>query len=173
MDLATALNIATTAAVVGGVIFGAWQIRVATRARETQISLQLVEMLQTRDLIEGLSALHDLPEGLSWKEIQSQLGERWFSAFAFINALDGLGVLVYRREVSPQVADDYFHHNVSVVWDKSRAAILELRQLPGRATAFQFLQWLAESQAVFREQLPPRKRNAYPLAARSTVAPPT
>jgi hypothetical protein len=56
MDLATALNIATTTAVVGGVIFGAWQIRVATRARETQISLQLVEMLQTRDLIEGLRA---------------------------------------------------------------------------------------------------------------------
>jgi hypothetical protein len=108
MDLTTALNIATTAAVVGGVIFGARQIRVATPARETQISLQLVEMLQTRDLIEGLSALHDLPEGLSWKELQSQLGERWFSAFAFINALDGLGVLVYRREVSPRVADDHF-----------------------------------------------------------------
>lgn len=171
MDLATALNIATTAAVVGGVIFGAWQIRVATRARETQISLQLVEMLQTRDLIEGLSALHDLPEGLSWGAMQAQLGERWFSAFAFINALDGLGVLVYRREVSPRVADDYFHHNVAVVWNKSRAAILELRRIPGRETAFQFLGWLAESQAVFREQLPPHKRNAYPLAERSAATP--
>ena len=172
MDLATALNIATTAAVVGGVIFGARQICVATPAREIQISLQLVEMLQTRDLIEGLSALHDLPEGRMWKELQSQLGEQWFSAFAFINALDGLGVLVYRREVSPRVADDFFHHNVAVVWNKSRAAILELRQMPGRETAFQFLQCLAESQAVFREQLPPHKRSDYPRATRSIAAPP-
>jgi hypothetical protein len=172
MDLATALNIATTAAVVGGVIFGAWQIRVATRTRETQISLQLVEMLQTRDLIDGLSSLHDLPEGLSWKELQSQLGEQWVCAFALICALDGLGILVYRREVSPQVADDYFHHTVSEVWSKSRTAILARRQMPGRETGFQFLEWLAESQAVFREQLPPRKRSAYPLAKRSTAAPP-
>lgn len=65
-----------------------------------------------------------------------------------------------------------FHHNVAVVWNKSRAAILELRQMPGRETAFQFLQWLAESQAVFREQLPPHKRSDYPLATRSIAAPP-
>jgi hypothetical protein len=170
MDLSTALNIATTTAVVGGVIFGAWQIRIATRARETQISLQLVEMLQTRDLIEGLSSLHDLPEGLGWNEIQSQLGVRWLSAFALVNALDGLGILVFRREVSPRVADDFFHHAISEVWKKSRTAILQRRQTPGRETAFQFLEWLAESQAAFRERLPPRKRSAYPLSQRSDVA---
>lgn len=168
MDLATALNIATTTAVVGGVIFGAWQIRVATRARETQISLQLVEMLQTRDLIAGLSALQETPEGLGWNEIQSRLGDRWSFAFALINALDGLEILVFRREVSPRVADDFFHHAVSEVWKKSRSAILERRQTAGRETAFQFLEWLAESQTAFRE-LSPRKRSAYPLAQRSDV----
>jgi hypothetical protein len=172
MDLATALNIATTTAVVGGVIFGAWQIRVATRARETQISLQLIEMLQTRDLIEGMSLLIDVPDGLTWKEMQSQLGDRWVSAFAAMNALDGLGILVYRREVSPRVADDFFHNAVAEVWRKCRTAILERRQQVGRETAFQFLEWLAESQAVFREELPPRKRNAYPLSKRSAVPPP-
>ncbi len=171
MDLTTALNIATTSAVVGGVIFGAWQIRVATRARETQISLQLIEMLQTGDLIEGLSALHDLPEGLSWKELRSQLGERWISAFAAINALDGLGILVYRREVSLRLADDFFHHAVFEVWRKSRTAILERRKMPdmaGRETGFQFLEWLAESQAAFRA----RKRSAYPLSKRPAAPPP-
>jgi hypothetical protein len=174
MDLATALNIATTAAVVGGVIFGAWQIRVATRARETQISLQLIEMLQTRDLMDGLSALHDAPQGLSWKELQSQLGERWVSAFAAINALDGLGILVYRREVSLQLADDFFHHAVWEVWRKSRTAILGRRSTPdmaGQETGFQFLEWLAESQAAFRETQ--RKRGAYPLAKRSAAVPPS
>ncbi|HEV2651335.1 MAG TPA: hypothetical protein VGU69_08755 [Rhizomicrobium sp.] len=161
MDLATALNIATTTAVVGGVIFGAWQIRVASRARETEISLQLIEMLQTRDLIEGLSVLQGAPEGLGWKQIQAQLGDRWSSAFALINALDGLGILVYRREVSPRVADDFFHHAVSEVWTKARSAILERRQMAGRETAFQFLEWLAESQTTFREQS--LRRNAYPM----------
>jgi hypothetical protein len=164
MDLALVLNIATTAAVVGGVVFGAWQIRIASRARQTEISLRLIQMLQTRDLTEGLSVLQQVPEGLGWVQLQSHLGNGWPSAFAAINTLDGLGILVFRREVSPQIADDFFHHAVSEVWKKSRSAILERRQTQsGRETAFQFLEWLAESQTTFREKLPLRKRDAYPL----------
>ncbi len=72
---------------------------------------------------------------------------------------------MFRGEVSPRVADDFFHHAVSAVWKKSRTAILELRRTAGRETGFQFLEWLAESQATFRER--PRGRIAYPLAQRS------
>jgi hypothetical protein len=147
MDLALALNIATTIAVVGGVIFGAWQIRVAAKARATQVSLHLVEMLNSRDLMEGLSALNDLPEGLSWPELQTQLGERWIAVFTLINTLDGLGILVFRREVAPDVADDFFHHAIAIVWQKTRAAIIDRRQQPGRESGFRFLERLAQAQA--------------------------
>jgi hypothetical protein len=147
MDLALTLNIATTVAVVGGVIFAAWQIRAATRARATQVSLHLVEMLNSRDLMEGLSALNELPEGLSWPQLQTQLSERWIAVFTLINTLDGLGILVFRKEVALDVADDFFHHAVAIVWQKTRAAIIDRRQQPGRETGFRFLEWLAESQA--------------------------
>ena len=152
MDLALTLNIATTVAVVGGVIFGAWQIRAATRARATQVSLHLVEMLNSRDLMEGLSALNDLPEGLSWLELQTQLGVSWIAVFTLINTLDGLGILVFRKEVALDVADDFFHHAVAIVWQKTRAAIIDRRQQPGRETGFRFLERLAESQA--RRRMP-------------------
>jgi hypothetical protein len=148
MDIALALNIATTVAVVGGVVFGAWQIRVAAKARTTQVSLQLVEMLYSRDLIEGLTALHDVPEGLSWQDLRAGLGERWTAVFALINTLDGLGILVFRKEVSPDVADDFFHHTVLTVWRKTGAAIVDRRQRePGRDTSFRFLELLAKAQA--------------------------
>jgi len=147
MDISLALNIATTLAVVGGVIFGAWQIRVAAKTRATQVSLHLAEMLYSRDLMEGLSALNDLPEGLAWPELQTQLGERWTAVFALINTLDGLGILVFRKEVAQDVADDFFHNAVAIVWQKTRAAIAGRRQQPGRETAFRFLEWLADAQA--------------------------
>jgi hypothetical protein len=147
MDLPLALNVATTVAVVGGVIFGAWQIRVAARARATQVSLQLVEMLYSRDLMEGLSALNDLPEGLSWPQMQSQLGERWTAVFTLINTLDGLGILVFRKEVALDVADDFFHNAIAIVWQKTRAAIADRRQRLGREASFRFLELLAEAQA--------------------------
>src|SRR5271168_4430179 len=148
MDLTLALNVATTVAVVGGVAFGAGQIRVAARARSTQVSLQLIEMLYSPDLMQGLSALNDLPEGLAWAQMQSQLGERWTSVFALINTLDGLGILVYRNEVAIAVADDFFHHAVAIVWQKTRTGIADRRREPGRETGFQFLEWLAKSLAA-------------------------
>ena len=148
MDLPLALNIATTVAVVGGVIFGAWQIRAAARARTTQVSLQLVEMLYSRDLIDGLSALHDVPEGLSWRDLQARVGDHWTAVFTAINTLDGLGILVFRKEVAPDVADDFFHHAVDTVWQKTRAAIIGRRQEEkGREGSFRFLEWLAAAQA--------------------------
>jgi len=54
-------------------------------------------MLYSRDLMEGLGALNDPPEGLSWPEMQSRLGERWTAVFTLINTLDGLGILVFRK----------------------------------------------------------------------------
>jgi hypothetical protein len=152
MDLPTALNAATTAAVVGGVIFGGWQIRVAARSRQTQIALHLMEVLYARDLMEGLSALNDLQEGLTWNEMQVELGERWFLAFTLIQTLDGLGILVRRGEVALSVSDDFFHHAVAVVWQKSQAAILQRRTFPGRESAFEFLEWLAKRQEAFRAE---------------------
>lgn len=147
MDIPLALNIATTLAVVGGVIFGAWQIRVAARTRATQVSLHLIEMLNSPDLMRGLDALNDLAEGFTWPQLQTQLGERWLSVFTLINTLDGLGILVYREEVALGLADDFFHHAVAIVWRKTRVAINDRRQQPGRETGFQFLEWLATAQS--------------------------
>ncbi len=147
MDLPLALNAATTAAVVGGVIFGAWQIRVAARVRATQVSLHLVEMLHSRDLMEGLNALNELPDGLTWPQMQAQLADRWISVFTLINTLDGLGILVSRKEVAVDVAHDFFHNAVAIVWQKTGAAIVERRQRAGRESSFRFLELLAQEQA--------------------------
>ena len=157
MDLGTILNLATTIAVVGGVAFGAWQLWLAARTRTTQISLHLMEMLYSRDLVDGLTALLDLPDGLPRAELQKRLGERWDNAFMAMTTFDGLGLLVHQGEISFGAADDFFHHSVSVVWTKTRTAILELRAERQDETVMDWLQWLAEQQQTRRH----RKRPAY------------
>jgi hypothetical protein len=102
--------------------------------------------------MEGLSVINDLPEGLTWNEMQVELGERWFLVFTLIQTLDGLGILVRRGEVALSVSDDFFHHAVAIVWQKSQAAILQRRRFPGRETAFEFLEWLAKRQEAFRAE---------------------
>jgi hypothetical protein len=147
MDLSLALNIVTTVAVVGGVIFGARQIRIAARTRETEVLLQLIELLNSRDLMEGMDTLRNLPDGLLWPELQAQAGDHWTAVFTVINTLDGIGILVSRKEVAADVADDFFHHAVAVTWQKAGAAIVERRSSEaGREGSFRFLEMLAKAQ---------------------------
>jgi hypothetical protein len=95
-----------------------------------------------------MSTLRGLPDGLLWHELQKQAGDRWIAVFTLINTLDGLGILVSRKEVAFDVADDFFHHAVAVTWQKAGMAIVERRTSEaGRDGSFRFLQMLAEMQA--------------------------
>lgn len=150
MNLATVLNLATTIAVVGGVGFGAWQLLVATRARTTQISLHMLEMTNSPQLIDGLTVLHELPEGLGLAELRSRTGAQWGNVFRAISTFDGLGILVFRGEIGLGFVDDFFHYSVAVVWSKSRAAIADIRKERNSDEPFQWLEWLAEQQSRHR-----------------------
>ena len=147
MDIALLLNALTTAAVMGGVIFGAWQIRVANTARSTEVTLQILQMLHNHDLTEGLVALMDVPAGLNLIGLRERLGEHWSRAFHAIVMLDGLGLLVFRGEVSAELADDFFKHSVALAWEKFGATAVDMRKQQ-TDTAFEWLQWLAEAQAA-------------------------
>jgi hypothetical protein len=151
MEFSTALNLVTTVALVGGVAFGAWQLWLAARTRTTQISMHLMEMLYSPELVEGLTALIDVPAGLSRGELQARLGERWNNVFMAMSTFDGLGLLVYRGEVSFGAVDDFFHHSVSIVWTRTRGAVQDMRALQDES-AFDWLQWLAEQQQTRRQR---------------------
>src|SRR5215469_8085061 len=107
MDAALALNSITTLAVVGGVVFAAWQIRESAQARKTEIILKLLQMLHNHELTEGLIALMEVPDGLGEAQLRGALGDRWNSAFHAIVMLDGLGLLVHAGDVERSLADDF------------------------------------------------------------------
>jgi hypothetical protein len=163
VDIALALNALTTLAVVGGVVFAAWQIRVASKTRTTEVTLQVLQMLHNLQLTEGILALLDVPDGLNATELRKALGERWNRAFHAIIMLDGLGLLVYRGEVNTELADDFFKHSVWIAWEKFKIAALEMRKQQSDS-AFEWLQWLAEA------QLKRSVRNRVPAYLQSTAS---
>ena len=146
IDFSLLLNVLTTVAVVGGVIFGAWQVREAATARSTAVTLQLLQMLHNHDLTEGLVALMDAPTGLGDAELRQRLGDKWGKSFHAVIMLDGLGLLVHRGEVSASLAADFFKHSVAIAWDRFESAARDMRKQQ-TDTAFEWLQWLAESQS--------------------------
>ncbi len=152
MDLGLLLNLATTAAVVGGVLFAAWQLRLAARTRATQICLHMMETLYSSEIVDGMMALWALPDGLPAEELRKRLAGHWSNAFATMVTFDGLGMLVYRRELPFRIADDFFRHSVSLVWEKVRTAADDIRAERRDERALEYLQWLAEQMGVERQQ---------------------
>ncbi len=150
MGLTLFLSVATTTAVVGGVLFAAWQLRVAARTRATQICLHMMEMLNSPQIVDGLMALRPLPDGLGLIELQKRLGSHWNNVFATLVTFDGMGMLVYRRELPFRVADDFFHHSVLLVWGKCRTAAADIRQERNDERVLEYFQWVAEQMAAGR-----------------------
>jgi len=107
MTLSDFATLSTALAVIGGMVFGGWQLRLAARARSTQISLHLMETLHSPELTAGLVALLDVPDGCSRTELRERLGDQWKSAWLVFFTMDGLGLLVYRGEIARSVADDF------------------------------------------------------------------
>lgn len=146
MTLSDFATFSTAIAVVGGMIFGGWQLRLAARERSTQVSLHLMETLHSPELTEGLVALLEVPDGCSRKQLKEHLGDQWKSAWLVFFTMDGLGLLVYRGEIHSTVADDFFRHSVALAWAKFQGAIKEIRGEWGNPTVGEWLQWLAETQ---------------------------
>jgi hypothetical protein len=79
-------------------------------------------------------------------ELEKHLGDHWNNAFTAMTTFDAMGMLVFRRELSFGVADDFFHHSVELVWDKWRRAVEDLRVERRDDRLAEYVQWLVEQQ---------------------------
>jgi hypothetical protein len=67
---------------------------------------------------------------------------------------ESLGVLVFRREVTLDLVDDFFSGPILLSWQKLRVAAQEERRALDRETGLEWFQWLAE-RMMEREKLSP------------------
>lgn len=63
---------------------------------------------RTPEFLNAVNIVFDLPEGLSNKEIEERSGERLISVLVMFGTFESLGILVFRREVDIQLAEDFF-----------------------------------------------------------------
>lgn len=146
MDINSFSNLVSSVAVFGGVVFAGWQLRITSRQRTTEASLQMMQSLRSQEFVDGIMALYDLPDGLSAVETRRQLGEKWERAMLAMMNVDALGLLVYRGEIDVKLADDFFKSTVQIVWRKLGATIAQIRENLGDERTAEWLQWLAEEQ---------------------------
>ena len=156
MDLSTLANLINACAVTAGVIFAAAQIRQYGRRRQRDAMIELVRSFQSPSFASAFRTLISLPDNATKAQVSELLGPEGEDLVHIVGfTWESLGVLVFRREVTLDLVDDFFSGPISVSWRKLSRYVFEQRAMLQRATAFEWFQWLAERMIEREKQTPP------------------
>ena len=156
MDLSTFANLINAIAVTAGVIFAAVQIRHYRQRRRRDAMLELVRSFQSPAFASAFRRVILLPDGATKTRVTELLGTDGEDATHVVGLTwESLGVLVFRREVTLDLVDDFFSGPISVSWRKLSRYVFEQRAMLDRETAFEWFQWLAERMIDREKQTPP------------------
>lgn len=154
MSVSVALQAIATATFVVGAIFTVVQLSHTRRAREREVALEILRLLQTPDFARALRLMYDLEPGLSREEVERRLGADMNIVYAMMISWESLGILVFRRQLDLQLVDDFVSGSLLLSWRKLERYVKEERVARGRDTLLEWFQWLAERMRERETQTP-------------------
>ena len=108
MDLSTLANLINAIAVTAGVIFAVVQIRDYRGQRHRDSMSALVRSFQTPSFAHSLRRVSSLPDNVAREQIPALLGpDGEDHVYALLTSWEALGILLYRKEVTIDLIDDF------------------------------------------------------------------
>jgi hypothetical protein len=155
MDLSTLANLINAFAVTAGVIFAAAQIRHYRQRRQREAMLELVRSFQSPAFTSALRRVLSLPDGADTQKIREVLGPDGEDAVYLVSLTwESIGVLLFRRELTLDLVDDFFSGPILLSWKKLEVWAEQWRRELKRETGSEWFHWLAE-RMMERERLEP------------------
>jgi hypothetical protein len=139
LDIATALNIISTLAIVGALIFAALQVREVNTARREQASVSMI--LATHFF--SVDLISQLPANATVGDIERSSTEMHRALFEFGVRLETIAYMVYQRMVRLETVDDLMGGVTLVYWSRAKAWTESERQRTENPKLFEWCQWLA------------------------------
>jgi hypothetical protein len=156
MDLSTIANIVNAIAVTAGLLFAAVQLRQYRHRRHSEAMLELVRSFQSPAFTSALRRVLSLPDDADTKTIHEQLGPDGEDAVYLVSLTwESLGILLYRRELTIELIDDFFSGPILLSWRKLHVYSEEWRKLYNRDTGSEWFHWLAERMMEREKMTPP------------------
>ena len=155
MDLSTLANLINAFAVTAALIFAAVQISYYRRGIRREAMLELVRSFQSPAFTSALRRVLSLPDGADAQKIREVLGPDGEDAVYLVSLnWESLGILLFRREVTLDLVDDFFSGPILLSWQKLKVHSEECRRTLNRETFNEWFHWLAE-RMMERERLSP------------------
>ncbi|MCJ7536730.1 MAG: hypothetical protein MUO57_14475 [Anaerolineales bacterium] len=144
MDLSTVVDVLSVIAAASGLIFAGVELRQFRISRERESALELFKTFQSLEFMRGVRVIPQLPDNQSKEQVEELAGERMDDLYFTIASLEGLGVLVYKEELSLELVEDFFSGIIVTAWLKLRRFVEDERKSLDRETWGEWTQWLAE-----------------------------
>lgn len=144
LALSTFLNIVNTVAIFAAGIFAAVQLLQLKKQRSRESALQMLNSVQTIEFIDALNIIYNLPENLTKKKIEVELGDKLSSVLVMFVKLESLGLLVFKREIELDLVADFMRGPIILFWKKMKNYFIETRELNNDENFGEWVQWLAE-----------------------------
>jgi len=156
MDLSDLANLINAFAVTAGVIFAAAQISQYRRRRRRDAMLELVRSFQSPAFTSALRRVLSLPDGADTEKIREVLGPDGEDSVYLVSLTwESLGLLVFHREVTLDLVEDFFSGPILLSWQKLKVYSEEWRSTLNRETGNEWFHWLAERMMERERVLPP------------------
>ena len=149
MSLATSkswiFDLVTMIAVLAGVAYGALELRNLRELQEREAVIELFHSTETEQWTKGVQLILALPDTLSGSALQAEVTrENMYLVTYLIRIWEGVGVLVYRRDIPIEWVDEMFGGLILLSWEKIERYVRDLRRQTGRNSFAEWTQWLVE-----------------------------
>jgi hypothetical protein len=156
VDLPTILGLVSTLAIVAGLVFAGFQVRMAQRERSKDSQMLLAaNAFFNAEFMRGVQVILDLPDGLTRPELVAHLQGDESRIYNWLGSMEGIGFLVFHHAVPLDIVAHGASGPIILSWRKLQGYVREERARVDRETMWEWFQWLAE-RLLEREAATPR-----------------
>jgi len=153
LDLAAWLNLISTVAIVGALIFTAVQVRQGNIKRRDTAAVTLIETVQSEGWTRMLDLIGKLPDAAPASDVEVAGPEVQRAIIEFGVRLETVGYMVFRRNVDLQTVDDLIGGVTLAFWSRGRSWMQRERERTGTLKYAEWCEWLADRIAERREKV--------------------
>ena len=144
VDFATILNLVSTIAIVGALIFTALQVRQGNRSQRDQAAMAMMKAIMRDTLTRSLEILAGLPADAQAADIERSGPDAGRALLEFGVGLESIGYMAFRGMVSLETVDDLNGGLVLMYWSRAKVWAEHERTRTGNPRFFEWCEWLAD-----------------------------
>jgi len=154
-DWADLAEVVSAASIIGGLLFGFFQIRHFQQQQRNAIATNLTQTFYSRDLAQALALLQQLPEGIGAKEMRA-LGQQYpEAAITVTTSFETMGLLVYRNIAPLDLVLDLAGGIITVMHRKLNTWQQDIRQEQDQPSWGEWFDWLGNQAIIEKKRQAP------------------